>query len=777
MSGVVFLLPALALTARASVGAIELLVLLAALYCAKPLWRERHALFGPARLIGIAFAVNLAAAAFSLAWSGFEPSFLENPSKQLLAVAAIGLIAAARPRADWFWHGVFAGAAGAAIFAAYQRFGLGMPRAEGFHMPIMFGDIALVLGLMALASIERFVGTRLAMLPYLAFLAGAAASVLSGSRGGWIALLFSFVPLYSYGRPAMKRRIAVLVAVSAVLFAAGYFIPETNIRQRVAEAANDISLYRESGHANSPVGSRFEMWQAAWTMFSEHPLLGVGRANFHEALNQLIARGETSPAVGIYHHAHNEMLNALATQGLLGGFALLFIYAAPLAFFIRCLRRDDTAKPFALAGLLLVLSFIDFGLSQVLFAHHLGTAFYALSVCFLAGLCVMLEQGQAEAARRPSLFQRWIRDVVEPPFAQDAAVDHGPIAGKSNLSLLWRKLRPALALRRYGQARLRRASIDRAAKRILWIYKGAPQVGDSLMDLSSRVLLRDSGILQAGAEFDLYTDPHLHRLYEADDVFARVFSDPAEIGQRSYDLVILDSYKWRCLEAKIEYCRHVPFVTMRGYFSGPEFNRTLFSFYRMQQLLGLDIAEGATRRTALPHMAGAPEDRALAARLAIPQGAVAFAIGGACEERTYRHWERVIRAVARDGRLPAVVLLGSGNAVAMRDAIMETAAGGGTNIVDCVDRYSLAQTFEIMKRCRLVVSADGGLLHVAHAAGLPTVALFDRLIHPGLRLTAANRTVAVQSAGVISDIPEAEVTAAVEEALRLYAEREAEVGK
>jgi O-antigen ligase len=400
VSAVVFLLPALIITTPRGAGLVELAVLIGIFCCGKSMWAQRHALFGPARLIVLALLASLVLAVASMALTGFEARFLEAPCVQMLAVGLIGLAGLARPNAAAFWPGVFTGAIGAAAIAAYQRFGLEVPRAEGFHMAIVFGDIAMALGLMALASIERFVGTRWVLLPYAAFLGGAAASVLSGSRGGWIALLFSFLPLYAYGKPAMKRGVKAIVAVSAALFLVGYFVPETNIRQRVAEAVNDVAEYHADGQAATSVGARLEMWKAAWMLFREHPVTGTGRANFHRSLNDLADAGKISDAVRPFRHAHNEMLNALATGGVVGGLALAFLYAAPMAFFVRCLRRDGASRPYALAGLLLVLSFIDFGLTQVMFAHHVSAAFYALTVCLLAGLCIMLEHAGTDTDTR-----------------------------------------------------------------------------------------------------------------------------------------------------------------------------------------------------------------------------------------------------------------------------------------------------------------------------------------------------------------------------------------
>jgi len=383
----VFLLPALVLTTSFGIGLVEFFVLMCVCCCGGTLWKRRRELFGEARMIGFAFLLQFVLVVASLAATGFEPHFLENPGKQLLAAAVIGLVALTRPRAAWFWPGLFVGAVGAAVLASYQRFGLDVSRVEGFHMAISFGDISMTLGLMSLASIERFAGTRWKLLPYVACLSGVAASILSGSRGGWIALMSSFVPLYLYGKPAMRRGIAAIVVVTILLFTGGYFLPESRVHARVAEAVTDVLQYRV-GNAATSVGARFEMWKGAWIMFEEHPLFGVGRTRYHAALSELIDHGRINAAVRDYHHAHNEMLQALATEGLPGAFALLFLYAAPLTFFVRCLRRDDVSKPYALAGMLLVLSYIDFGLTQVLSAHHVDSAFFALTVCVLAGLCM-----------------------------------------------------------------------------------------------------------------------------------------------------------------------------------------------------------------------------------------------------------------------------------------------------------------------------------------------------------------------------------------------------
>jgi ADP-heptose:LPS heptosyltransferase len=360
----------------------------------------------------------------------------------------------------------------------------------------------------------------------------------------------------------------------------------------------------------------------------------------------------------------------------------------------------------------------------------------------------------------PRRLAKPLRPLCEPSFPQQIPLDLRPIAHKPAISLLWRRLRPWLTLGMSWQLPLQRERIE-PPQRILWIYKGTPQVGDALMDLSSRVLLRGSRV-----RLELLTDPHLAELFAADDVFAAVHVDGARLQAAHYDLVILDSFKARCLQQKQKYFPRRPFVTMRGYFSGPEFNRTLFSFYRMNQLLG--GGRDADAALLKPHLVSAAQDRARAAQLPIDAGAVAFAIGGAVSTRIYEQWDTVIADLLARGSLRQAVLVGSDNAAAMSERILAHGAKAG-RILNCVAQYSLLETLEIIRRCSLAVCCDGGLLHLANSAGVPTVALFDSQVAPDMRMTAANRYVALQSTGIIDALPAAQVGAAIGENLTRYA--------
>ena len=97
---------------------------------------------------------------------------------------------------------------------------------------------------------------------------------------------------------------------------------------------------------------------------------------------------------------HNDVLNTLVTGGLLDLSFLLLIYIAPFTFFMRTLRNGPPAAAApALAGLLLVICFIVFGLTDVMFWLMLTKVFYATMVAVLVGFCLVARSAPAPVTR------------------------------------------------------------------------------------------------------------------------------------------------------------------------------------------------------------------------------------------------------------------------------------------------------------------------------------------------------------------------------------------
>ena len=127
--------------------------------------------------------------------------------------------------------------------------------------------------------------------------------------------------------------------------------------------------------------------------------------------------------------------------------------------------------------------------------------------------------------------------------------------------------------------------------RILWINLSAPSLGDSLMDLSSRIMLN-------GRKVDLFTDLKNADLFENDFIFSKIYTDTKQVNNNKYDLIIIDSYSTRSIRIKAEIANNTNFVGMFGYYNGPEVNRVLFSFHQMNNLLGYEKNEDEINKIA-----------------------------------------------------------------------------------------------------------------------------------------------------------------------------------
>jgi len=324
-------------------------------------------------------------------WFGHPINVMDGPSRLLFALACIGFVGILRPNIRLFWIGMCIGTIVAAIQGGWQFVVLGEERVTGItHHAITYGDLAVAMGVMSFCALPDFRGTRLAWLPPLALLCGVLAAIFSGSRGAWLGFLLVLWPMLKYGSRMHGKTMRWVVVSVLLACVAGYLVPQTGIAGRARDAVSDVERYYSVHDASTNVGIRLELWKAAGMMIAEHPLVGVGRENFRPTLLAYEKEGRLQDSMAlIYSSAHNDVLHTLATGGLLDLVFLLLVYAAPLAFFSRMLHHGPQAAAApALAGMLLVLLFVAFGLTDVMFWLMRTQAFYATMVCVLAGFCL-----------------------------------------------------------------------------------------------------------------------------------------------------------------------------------------------------------------------------------------------------------------------------------------------------------------------------------------------------------------------------------------------------
>ena len=269
-----------------------------------------------------------------------------------------------------------------------------------------------------------------------------------------------------------------------------------------------------------------------------------------------------------------------------------------------------------------------------------------------------------------------------------------------------------------GQKSLEVDCISSNQKNILWINISAPSLGDSLMDLSSRRLIHDKKI-------DLFTTNKNAELYEDDAYFSNVYVDSNLINSNNYDLVILDSFSTRSLKTKFKIAPKTKFVGMFGFFNGPEVNRVMFSFHRMNQLLGYKKSMNQISRLAKTSMSISIEDKKIINSLELSKNYIAIVVGGEWLYRTYNNWNKVIERLLINDATLNIVLLGSQNGLISSGKLSKEFSN--FNVEEYVGKFTFNQTTEIIKRASILLCCDGGLMHAANAVNTPVIPLLARL--------------------------------------------------
>ncbi|MEK7285897.1 MAG: O-antigen ligase family protein [Nitrospirota bacterium] len=336
-----------------------------------------------------AFGFFSATAFFSVFLLKDPLSELEVPSRFALAIPIYFLLRRFPPSKEAFWLGTAIGAIGGGLFAIYQKFILGLTLAEGHVHHIQFGDVSLILGMTAaigLPSLKNILWGRHLVIAALAL--GIIGSILSGARGGWLSIPILLYCLYRFYQQyftllymTQKKEVAIKSLAIGILMV--FLLFQTGVSQRIALGVSEIKQY-QTGESATSIGLRFELWKASKQIFIAHPLLGVGRSGFLALIKEQVDLRRIHPMTTQFPHAHNDFIDTLAKRGLLGGIALLLILIVPARLFVRSLQEGNALqKPFAMAGLMLILGYLVFSMTENIFFHRLSATYYIFSVIFL----------------------------------------------------------------------------------------------------------------------------------------------------------------------------------------------------------------------------------------------------------------------------------------------------------------------------------------------------------------------------------------------------------
>lgn len=370
-------------------GAVALLALLLLSAMGHFFIRQRPLLNVHETLMLLAILAYVLIFVFNLLYFGAEASNLNNTENFILLLPIYFYLRKNPVDERYISIGIFLGAAACAVYAGYQRFELGHQRASGLTHLVEFGGFSMIFAMLCLVFSVYSKSLIPKLIFFCGFPLGVFASMLSGSRGSWLALVTGsvFLVILNPFSWRLRSRLTALLLFTLMILGS-YFHPI--VEKRVDKAVQEIDQYFETGVVSkASLGRRLETWRASVIAIRESsPWIGIGEGNFREKIQQLVERGLADPDILPMYHAHNVFIAATMNRGVPGLISLILVLLLPFLSFILFARNqsDNHAKALPYSGAMLVVCAVTVAMSDVFFYQHKSALFFVTYIYLLYAL-------------------------------------------------------------------------------------------------------------------------------------------------------------------------------------------------------------------------------------------------------------------------------------------------------------------------------------------------------------------------------------------------------
>lgn len=282
--------------------------------------------------------------------------------------------------------------------------GIARPDTASFTLynTVGFANLVMLFSTLTLASlgwqVTRFRKTERALKIVVAAI-GFYGVLVSQTRTSLLAIpVFLVIAFLALSRTSWRGKAlfaGLTIAALALLVTSNIF------KERMQIALNETEQCVSQPNTESSVCIRFQLLRAAGEMFKQHPVVGVGDGQqFAKKMQESADRGVISRFVANnWGETHNDLSYVAATYGLMGLIPFfLSIYGMPTWYFVRNLRlRENVCVTAAMMGLVLVLGFLAFGLTEMMFRSMRTVSLYIVLLALFLAL-----SAPSSSTRRPS---------------------------------------------------------------------------------------------------------------------------------------------------------------------------------------------------------------------------------------------------------------------------------------------------------------------------------------------------------------------------------------
>ncbi|MCF7355400.1 O-antigen ligase family protein [Vibrio sp. CK2-1] len=209
--------------------------------------------------------------------------------------------------------------------SSYYTYILQLKRETGFLNPNVYAGLT---GAMAVASFSLLLAGHKKALCTSSFILLFSSTILTQSRTVTITALVISALLVLLSKRANRKHAIILLSVFSCIFI--LFSQQLETRYNVTK--NEL-ISLKKGNFNTSMGLRLEMWKYSPSVIKKSPLIGVG-GEHREYLKQAYHKGEVSKELYKFNPPgyHNEIINRMVKNGLVGTLILLAFYITPIYY-------------------------------------------------------------------------------------------------------------------------------------------------------------------------------------------------------------------------------------------------------------------------------------------------------------------------------------------------------------------------------------------------------------------------------------------------------------
>ncbi|QUM74919.1 O-antigen ligase family protein [Moritella sp. 24] len=344
----------------------------------------------------------------------FKANALDTPSRYLLAAGVVYGFRHYQVKFETFLKGCIVGSfIGFLIYIVYGDMYLHSYRLDfkGGMGILHIAYISLAIFSITLVGSKYFFNKKMYTLSLLSIVGAIFTSYIilrTGTRGAFVGLIILpllFVVLATEFKKIKKSH----MIITFILLFSSIFIIFKQLQNTDSAMSKSYMVKRMLGEKDilnytpgtgeTSLTIRFEIWRSSVYQFMDSPIFGLGykeRKVFH---NNLIKEGIIEDWVWSRNgeiSGHNEIFNIIGTKGLVGLSFILALYLLPLRFFYRRLKNTNEQQFIAMAGIMLIVSFMITGLTEAPLMKHKTAVLYSLFIFILYRACLTLDTNRKD---------------------------------------------------------------------------------------------------------------------------------------------------------------------------------------------------------------------------------------------------------------------------------------------------------------------------------------------------------------------------------------------